>query len=700
MADLNKIINIQVNFGDGKIKIDNLTTSIKNLDQAKKNLGSTIVGVLNPAFNRTEQVIKDEIAALTKNRAAIASTSIQYMMFTDRIEQLNLEMTKLQGKTLQNATTRVGALGKGFRGLRNDSGLAAQTLVEVGRTISDANYGFTAVANNLSQLGHYFTSLIVESGGLRNTFSSLGKQMLGAGGLMIAFQLVIFAIEKFSLSQKKAKDASEDLNKTLEEQSDKLELLNRATFGDENYIDALKRNFSELSNYLENLNELERDNYQFIKIGIDAQKELIQVRISQNKQLEALKKLKEAEATWDKTSAEYKDALSQAENDLVDLYLKESKLLKILNSEKQKDIELTADQSDSSKKRVRLFKEGILDLTQLEERYRQKSLQDERTTQEELIEIRREAAIVDARIRYNTFIDKQRIRYENYIAEEKDEKKRADATIKFLNSQANAYQEHNNVITAINLASDNESAILERQKNLRFEGLLNERAMLELAAKTASNRSEIDGIDLAFEAEQAKTQRKIDLINQERDIRIAAGEDTFIQDQQIANETEALNVKRLQSFQQKEQAKLAIANQVGQAIIAIAGEGSAIGKSVAVAMATMNTYEAVTAALGAKPWGVWNIAQAAAVGAMGYVQVKNILDTDIPSPKGGTGGGVSAPPSIQPPDFNIVGQSASNQLASAVQGQFSQPVKAYVVSKDVSTAQEMDRNIVSAASLG
>ena len=41
------------------------------------------------------------------------------MMFTDRIEQLNLEMTKLQGNTLQDATTRVAALGKGFRGLRN-----------------------------------------------------------------------------------------------------------------------------------------------------------------------------------------------------------------------------------------------------------------------------------------------------------------------------------------------------------------------------------------------------------------------------------------------------------------------------------------------------------------------------------------------------------------------------------------------------
>ena len=700
MADLNKIINIQVNFGDGKIKVDNLTTSINNLSQAKKNLGNTIVGVLNPAFLRTEQVIKDEIAALNKQRAAIATTSIQYMMFTDRIEQLNLEMTKLQGKALQNATKGIGGLGKGMKNLRNDSGLAAQTLVEVGRTISDANYGFTAVANNLSQLGQYFSSLIVQSGGLKNTIASLGNQMLGAGGLMIAFQLVIFAIEKFTLSQKKAKDASEDLNKTLEEQADKLELLNRASFGDENYIEALKRNFSELSNYLENLNELEKDNYQFIKIGIDAQKELIQVRIAQNKQLEALKKLKEAEATWDKTSAEYKDALSQAENDLVDLYLKESKLLKILNSEKQKDIELTADQSDSSKKRVRLFKEGILDLTQLEERYRQKSLEDERTTQEEIIEIKREAAIVDARIRYNTFVDKQRIRYENYIAEEKDEKKRADATIKFLNSQANAFQEHNNVISAINAASDNDQDILERKKNLRFEQLLNDRTVLEIKSKVDTATNELNSIDASFALEQEKTNQRIELIKRERDIRIKAGQDTYIQDQQIAKETDDLNNKRVKAFQDAEQAKLAIANQVGEAIIAIAGEGSAIGKAVAVAMATMNTYEAVTAALGAKPYGPWNIAQAAAVGAMGFVQVKNILKTEVPSPSGGSGAGAATAPSIQPPDFNIVGQSASNQLAAAVQGQFNQPVKAYVVSKDVSTAQEMDRNIVSTASLG
>jgi hypothetical protein len=53
-----------------------------------------------------------------------------------------------------------------------------------------------------------------------------------------------------------------------------------------------------------------------------------------------------------------------------------------------------------------------------------------------------------------------------------------------------------------------------------------------------------------------------------------------------------------------------------------------------------------------------------------------------------------------PPAFNIVGASGTNQLAEAIGGQAQQPVKAYVVSNDVSTAQELDRNIVEGASIG
>ena len=70
-----------------------------------------------------------------------------------------------------------------------------------------------------------------------------------------------------------------------------------------------------------------------------------------------------------------------------------------------------------------------------------------------------------------------------------------------------------------------------------------------------------------------------------------------------------------------------------------------------------------------------------------------------PSPSGnpsasGGGGGAS-----QPPAFNVVGASSTNQLADAIGGQSQEPVRAFVVSNDVTTAQSMDRNIVDGASI-
>ena len=91
---------------------------------------------------------------------------------------------------------------------------------------------------------------------------------------------------------------------------------------------------------------------------------------------------------------------------------------------------------------------------------------------------------------------------------------------------------------------------------------------------------------------------------------------------------------------------------------------------------------------------------AAVLGAVS--QAKNILSTV----KGGGGsgstptapsGGGSAP---QPPAFNIVGASGETQLADAIGGQTQRPARAYVVSNDVTTAQEMDRNIIEGASIG
>lgn len=68
-------------------------------------------------------------------------------------------------------------------------------------------------------------------------------------------------------------------------------------------------------------------------------------------------------------------------------------------------------------------------------------------------------------------------------------------------------------------------------------------------------------------------------------------------------------------------------------------------------------------------------------------------------------GAISAPSvstpsrSSQPPAFNIVGTSGTNQLAETIAGQSKQPVKAYVTSQDVTTAQSLERNIVDGASI-
>jgi len=67
----------------------------------------------------------------------------------------------------------------------------------------------------------------------------------------------------------------------------------------------------------------------------------------------------------------------------------------------------------------------------------------------------------------------------------------------------------------------------------------------------------------------------------------------------------------------------------------------------------------------------------------------------VPSGGGGGGGTASAPPS-----FNVVGASATNQLAQTIGQKEQQPVKAYVVSNDVTTAQSLNRNIISSATLG
>jgi hypothetical protein len=136
-----------------------------------------------------------------------------------------------------------------------------------------------------------------------------------------------------------------------------------------------------------------------------------------------------------------------------------------------------------------------------------------------------------------------------------------------------------------------------------------------------------------------------------------------------------------------------------------------INKAVQLAQALISTYQganAIFASAAANPATVLFPAQpfiaAGAAIAAGLANVANISRTKF---QGGGGGAssASAPPSLgsgggsQPAQFNTIGGTGINQLAEGLGGQNSQPVQAYVVSGDVTTAQSLDRNKIDTATI-
>jgi hypothetical protein len=140
-------------------------------------------------------------------------------------------------------------------------------------------------------------------------------------------------------------------------------------------------------------------------------------------------------------------------------------------------------------------------------------------------------------------------------------------------------------------------------------------------------------------------------------------------------------------------------------IVTIVGKNSKFGKAIAIVQALQDTYAGANKALA--QGGIFGFVGAAAVIAAGIANVKQIAGTKSPKPPAGIGSrdtGESTPSipaatmSSLPPQFDTVGASGTNQLADLLGNQ--PPPRAFVVSGDVSTAQELDRNIVTSASLG
>lgn len=91
--------------------------------------------------------------------------------------------------------------------------------------------------------------------------------------------------------------------------------------------------------------------------------------------------------------------------------------------------------------------------------------------------------------------------------------------------------------------------------------------------------------------------------------------------------------------------------------------------------------------------GVAGAAQIAAIAMQKFQPSGGTASTTTPSFDTSGGGAATSP--TQPPSFNVVGQSGFNQVAGALGQQ--QPVQAFVVAGDVTTAQQLQNNTITQA---
>ena len=130
---------------------------------------------------------------------------------------------------------------------------------------------------------------------------------------------------------------------------------------------------------------------------------------------------------------------------------------------------------------------------------------------------------------------------------------------------------------------------------------------------------------------------------------------------------------------------------------ALAGDNAEAQKGIGIAQAIIDTYTGANKALA--QGGIAGPIAAAGIIASGLANVKTIISTKIPKASG-SAAGVGAQAQQQPPSFNIVGATETSQLAQAVGSQTQQPIQAYVVANDVTTAQSLENNIVEGATIG
>jgi len=557
-------------------------------------------------------------------------------------KQLNTELERLSkvgGKAPAGGTT--GATGG-----------ATATVLELGRTISDSNYGIRGMANNLSQLVSNLVFTTRAAGGLAAGLKSIWSAMMGPLGLVLAGQAVIAMLERFSMQSDNTKDSVDalekevkDLNKTLKDEIRILRL----------YEDAIMDTNTTLEERLgivKGLSVLDKDlAKQLRKANGDREKEArilkevifqkeLELKIAEKKAQidEILARIQQIRNNETFTEAQITGLVADQQSDLNRVFSQYLLLLKDINIEEEKRTTKTRDK----KGKPPVFGDAIFDVDALMEGY------DESRTLE-----------FDLRRRY---LDSRALFYD-------------EARI-----QAS---ESNNRILEDEIAHREKMLIQTEVGSLERIQAENELAMMRMDLQDQEFEHEMLLLDLKMQAQM----EYVGFVTGIGDVLAGLGK------------------------RSEELATLSLVVQKGAAIAEVV---IAASQSIAARMAAHALIPPfITMPMGIS---IPNPVKAIDAAAMGKditmtkvgagISIAAILATAIKGGKrsitsgGGRAGGAEGAGGGRTFDFNLVGSTGTNQLAEAVGAQFQEPIQAFVVSSQVTSQQELDLEISTGASLG
>jgi hypothetical protein len=376
--------------------------------------------------------------------------------------------------------------------------------------------------------------------------------------------------------------------------------------------------------------------------------------------------------------------------------------------ETAKELEIAAKIADKRAKADKEERKLILERAEADReiaRLREIAADKEGVAVEERIAAIKEAGDIEARITKQE-IEAARLRFEAKQAENE----LANSTKEDLDEEA---QLKANLIQL-------ETARLKLQKTLTAEITTalreqeTERKAIEAQRKAEEKEAQKEALDFQkkLDEEEKKRKEQIEKETKERNDRIAKSEEELAARTLAAKQASINGIINLFGAESKAGRAALIAKEIMAAKeMIIEAKKTLTFSSLAVANSSQAIAQgtAQTAKIGFPQNIPMLIAYALqAVGIIGAVKSAVSKAKGVASKAGAGGGSIpeitaprtSAAAVSQPPAFNIVGASGVNQLAEVVGQQATQPVKAFVVSKDVTTSQELDRNIVKGASLG